>query len=72
MNHKNTDKTLIIEHLINRLFTLQLNQTLKRVNVGYLIHHVAQASRLHTNTFKEARLEILGKFSKIYRFYSQK
>ena len=47
MNLKNTEKTLIIEHVVKRLFTLQPNQALKRAYVGYLIHQVDQASRLH-------------------------
>ena len=48
MNHKNADKTLIIEHVINRLFTVKLNQALKLANAGCLIHQALdQGHRLH-------------------------
>jgi len=48
VNYKNTDKTLIIEHVINRLFTLQLNQALKLSHARYWMHQALdQAHRLH-------------------------
>ena len=48
MNLKSAGKKLIIEHVINRLFTLQLNQALKLANAGYLNHQsFDQAQRLH-------------------------
>ena len=48
MNHKNADKTLMIEHVINPLFTLQLNQALKLANAEYLNHQTLdQVHRLH-------------------------
>ena len=71
MNHKNADKIVVIEHVINRLFTLQLNQALKLANGGYLIHQVIKLSiKLldYTKMFREARLEILGRFMVLNEF----
>ena len=48
MSHKNADKTFIIECMINRIFTLQLNQALKLENAKYLINQVLdEAYRAH-------------------------
>ena len=72
MNYKNADKTLIIEHVINHLFTLQLNQALKLANAGYLIHQALdQAHRLHLY-IQESEIRNSGKIYGMKSSYGQK
>ena len=71
MNHKNADKTLTIEHVINRLFTSQLNQALKLTNAGYLIHQALdQAYRLHQH-IQGSEIRKSGKTYGIKSMYGQ-
>ena len=71
MNHKNADKTLIIEHVVSRLFTLQLNQAVKLANAGYLIHQALnQAHRLH-QIIHASEIRNSGKIYGIKSIYGQ-
>ena len=71
MNRKNADKALIIEHVINRLFTLQLNQNLKLANAGYLIHEALdQAHKLH-QYIQGSEIRNSGKIYSIKSIYEQ-
>ena len=67
-----TDKTLSIEHVINRLFTLKLNQALKLANAGYLSHQVLdQAHRLHLY-IQGSEIRNSGKIYGMKSIYGQK
>ena len=71
MNHKNADKTLMIEHVINHLFTLQLNQALKLANAEYLNHQALdQAHRLH-QYIQGSEIRNSGKTYSIKSVYGQ-
>ena len=71
MNLKSADKKLIIEHVINRLFTLQLNQAIKLANAGYLIHKALdQAQRLH-QYIQGSEIRNSGKIYGIKSIYGQ-
>ena len=71
MNHKSVGKTLIIEHAINRLFTLQLNQALKLANAGYLIRQALdKAYRLHQH-IQGSEMRNSGKTYGIKSMYGQ-
>ena len=71
MNHKSGSKTLIIEHLINRLFTLQLTQPLKLANVGYLIHQALYQAPILHKCIQGSKIRISGEvFCNIYILFS--
>ena len=61
----------MIEHVINRLFTLQFNQALKLANVGYLIHQALdQAHRSHQH-IQGSEIRNSGKIYGIKSMYGQ-
>ena len=71
MNCRNPDKTLILEHVVICLFTLQLNRALKLANARYLIHEALdQAHRLH-KCIQGSKIRISGKIYGIKSVYGQ-